>query len=280
MNSAQIGTPHLPIKCKLTLLYAFSLVIAALVAAASIAGLLYPEMIYPDEDLLQSFMPNDVVHLVIGLPILLGSILLTWRGKLIGLLFWPGALFFIFYTYIVYVLSMPLNWAAMSHITLVTLSAYTMVALLASIDAAAVQQLLTGAVPARAGGGVLTGLGILVFVRVVVMFGSTITNQAAISPTEFALNVVDFMIAPAWILGGLLLWRKQALGYVIGLGLLFQASMLFIGLVFLIIFAPFISTAQFVLSDVLVVLVMGLVCFIPFGLFVRGVLSKANLASQ
>ncbi len=56
--------------------------------------------------------------------------------------------------------------------------------------------------------------------------------------------------------------------------------MLFIGLIFLMILTPFITTAQFVLSNVLVVLVMGLVCFIPFGLFVRGVLLQGNLASR
>lgn len=149
MKPDQMDPPQLPVKCKLTLLYAFSFVTAALLAVASLAGLLYPKSIYPDQDLLQSFNPSDVVHLVIGLPSLLAAIWLSRNGKLPGLLFWPGALFYIFYTNIVYVLSMPLNWALLSHLALVILSAYTMIALLASIDAATVQKLLTGVVPAR-----------------------------------------------------------------------------------------------------------------------------------
>jgi len=49
-----------------------------------------------------------------------------------------------------------------------------------------------------------------------------------IAETELALHISDFLITPAWIIGGVLLWRRKEFGYVIGLGLLFQASMLFI----------------------------------------------------
>ena len=63
-----------------------------------------------------------------------------------------------------------------------------------------------------------------------------------------------------------------ALGYVGGTGLLFQASMLFIGLIAVLILQPFFSDAPFLPVDVLVVFLMGLICFIPFALFVRGVI--------
>jgi hypothetical protein len=73
-----------------------------------------------------------------------------------------------------------------------------------------------------------------------------------------------------------LLWRRKALGYVSGLGLLFQGSMLFIGLIFIMILQPFLTEAQFSLFDVLVITVMGLVCFIPFALYVRGAALQRN----
>ena len=279
MNTNQKGTGSLPIRRNLTPAYAISLVIAALMAIASFAGLLYQTIIYPTDELLQSFVPNDVVNLFIGLPILLGSMWLARRGKLIGLLFWPGALFYVFYTYIVYTYSMPLNAAFLLHLALVTLSAYTMIGLVASIDAKAVQNRLTGAVPERAGGGVLAGLGILFTVRVIAVLVNAIINQTPLAATELALNVADFMITPAWVIGGVLLWRRDAPGYVFGLGLLFQASMLFVGLIFVLILRPFITPAQFVLSDVLVITVMGMICFIPFAHFVRGAASNRTPSS-
>jgi hypothetical protein len=279
MNTNQKDTADLPIRCNLTIAYAVSLVIAALMAIASVAGLLYQTIIYPTEELLQAFVPNDVVNLFIGLPILLGSMWLSRRGKLVGLLLWPGALFYVFYTYIVYVFSMPLNVAFLLHLTLVTLSAYTMIGLVASIDGKAIQHRLTGAVPERAGGGVLAALGILFFVRVIGVMVNALIAETPVSATELALHVSDFMLTPAWVIVGVLLWRRRALGYVTGLGLLFQASMLFIGLIVVLILRPFMTAAQFPLGDVLVVSAMGMVCFIPLAVFVRGAASKPSASS-
>ncbi|HUV73881.1 MAG TPA: hypothetical protein VMW79_06205 [Anaerolineae bacterium] len=274
MSSNQEDTANLPIRCSLTLAYAISLVIAAIMAIASVAGLLYQSTIYPTDELRQSFVANDVVNLLIGLPILLGSIWLARRGKLVGLLFWPGALFYVFYTYLVYVLGMPLNVAFVLHLTLLTLSAYAMIGLVACIDGKAVQDRLTGAVSERVGGGVLAGLGILFLVQVAGVLVNALLSQTPVPAAELALHVSDFLISPAWVIGGVLLWRRKALGYVTGLGLLFQASMLFVGLIVILALRPFMTTAQFVLSDVLVVFVMGMVCFVPFALFVRGAVRK------
>jgi len=70
MNMNQAHNADLPVSRNLTLIYALSLIIAILMAAASITGLLYGAVIYPTDDLLQSFASNDVVNLFIGLPIL------------------------------------------------------------------------------------------------------------------------------------------------------------------------------------------------------------------
>jgi hypothetical protein len=219
---------------------------------------------------------TDVTILFIGLPMLLGSMWLTWRGKLIGLLFWPGALFFVLYNYIVYIFAMPLSVAFLLHLALVTLSVYTLIGLVASIDGKVVQQGLTSAVPERLAGGVLAGLGLLFFLRVISVMVNALTNQAPIAETELALHTSDFLIAPAWVACGVLLWRRKEFGYVTGLGLLFQASMLFIGLIIFLLLQPFLTTAPFVLVDVVVIFTMGLICFIPFGLFVRGVVSSRS----
>jgi hypothetical protein len=125
---------NLPIKLNLKLVYILSFIIASLMAVASIAGILFRSMIYPTDELLGTFISNDVVNLLIGLPIILSSIFLTMRGKLIGLLFWPGALFFVLYNYMIYILAMPFNLAFLLHLTLVTLSVYTTIILVASID--------------------------------------------------------------------------------------------------------------------------------------------------
>ena len=276
MNIDQARNASMPIKHNLTLIYVLSFIIAILMAVASISGLLYQTIVYPTEELLQSFLTNDVANLLIGLPMLLASMWLTRRGKLIGLLFWPGALFFVLYNYIVYVFAMPLNLAFLAHLALVMLSVYSLIGLLTNIDGKVVQQQLTGAVPERLAGGVLAGLGLLLFLLVIGAIVNALISQIPIAETELALHVADFLITPSWVICGVLLWQRKAFGYVAGLGLLFQASMLFIGLILVLLLQPFLTAAVFSLVDVVVVFAMGLICFIPFALFIRGVVSSTN----
>jgi len=271
---------NLPIKRNLKLVYILSFIIASLMAVASIAGILFRSMIYPTDELLGTFISNDVVNLLIGLPITLGSIFLAMRGKLIGLLFWPGALFFVLYNYLIYVLAMPFNLAFLLHLTLVTLSVYTIIILVASIDGKKIQQRLAGVVHERIAGGILVGMGFLFLLQVVGVMVNSLANQTPITETELATHVSDFLISPALVIGGMLLWRRKEFGYVSGLGLLFQASMLFIGLIVFLIIQPFLTSTPFLLVDVLVVFIMGLICFIPLTLFVRGIWVEDNPSSS
>ena len=273
MNLDPAPTPTLPTRRSLGQIYALSTLIALLMAAASVSGLLYGDVLYPTDALYQSFVPTDVVNLLVGLPILLGAMALARRGKLVGLLLWPGALLFVLYNYLVYLLAMPLNVAFLLHLALVTASAYTLAGLVASIDGEAVGGRLRGRVPERAAGGILAGLGLLFSLRAAGILASALASQTPVAGTELAALVADFAVAPALVIGGVLLWRRQATGYVAGLGLLFQTSMLFVGLIVLLLLQPLLTAAPFVPVDVLVVLVLGLICFVPLGLFVRGVVA-------
>jgi len=261
---------RLPLKQGLTLAFVTSLVIAALLASASAMGLLYQTTIYPTPELRQSLVANDLVNLFVGLPILLGSMELTRRGRLLGLLFWPGALFYVFYNAMAYILALPLNVSFVLNLIVVAASVYTMVALVSVVDAAAVQGQLQGVVPERLAGGVLVVLGSAFLLFALAMFVTALTTQTPLTPPERATHAADVLIAPALLAGGLLLWRRRPLGYLSAMGLLFQTSMLFIGLIAFLILQPLLTPAPLQLTDLIVTAVMGLICFIPFILFARG----------
>lgn len=260
----------LPVSHPFTRDYGLSILVAGLMTAASAAGLLLQSRIYPTEALHRSFVSNDVVNLSIGLPLLLASLALARRGRLMGLLFWPGALFYITYNYLAYAVAMPFGWLTLLYLALVALSVYGIIRLVTGIDGAAVQQRLAGKVPERFAGGVLVGLGALFFLRAVGQIASALSGGQPLSGPELGVLVADLLTTPVWVVGGVQLWRRRALGYVSGAGLLFQASMLFVGLLVFFILQPFLTAAPFPMEDFVVIFGMGLVCFIPFGLFVRG----------
>ncbi len=279
MNTNPKESDNLPIRGVLTLAYALSLVSAAIMAIVSAAGLLNQNAIYPTNELRQTFVSNDVVNLFIGLPTLLGSMWLTRRGKLVGLLTWPGALLYILYNYIGYLVGVPSGLISLVYAALILLSAYVAFDLLKCINKEPVQERLTGAVPAKGAGWVLLLFGVMFIFRAVSMIVEASLNQTMLPVTEIGVLIADAVLSALWIAGGVSLLRGRPFGYVSGLGLLFAGSMLFIGLIMFLLLQPVLTDAALVLTDVIVVLVMGLICFIPFALFLRGAMSEKKPSS-
>ena len=242
--------------------------------AVSIGGLLFPSAIYPTDELTTTFVPNDVVNLVIGLPILLGSMRLTRRGKLLGLLLWPGALIYFVYNYIAYVVGIPVSFITLAYLLIVLLSAYLTFSLLKNIDKESVGIQLVGVVSEKIAGWVLAVFGILFTIRAIGMIAQAFIGQMPLPLSELGVLIADIVLSALWVVCGILLLQRKPLGYVSGLGLLFAASMLFIGLIIFLLLQPMLTNTPFVLADLIAVLGMGLICFIPFGLFLRGVVSR------
>jgi hypothetical protein len=221
-----------------------------------------------------------VVNLVLGVPILLGSIWFARRGRLTGLLCWPGALAYALYVYLVYTIGLPFNARFLLNLALVPLSGYTLIALAASIDGEAVRRRLTGSVPARTAGGILVILVALFVPIQVIDVVHAIVSQTSIDTLGLAPFIADVMVlSPMWLTGGILLWRRKALGYVAGAGLLLVGSMLFVGLGFVLVFPAIYAAAPIDWAGVVMMLVMGLVCLVPFALFVRGAAAERGPSS-
>ena len=268
---------NLPVVRGLTLAYASSLIIALLMAITSVAGLLSGPSLYPTEEMLLFNLPTDLFTLVVGLPILLGSMWLARRNKLLGLLCWPGALLYVLYIHIAYAISVPFNVLFLAYVALVALSAYTTIGLVASIDAEAVRQRLAGFVPERLAGGILFGLAILFSLMSLAQIITALTSLTPDYLLAYPVWIADFaVVAPAWLIGGLLLWQRKALGYVAGAGLLLVGSMLFVGIIFVMAFPAVYTASPVDLTGIIFVLVMGLICFVPFALFVRGIVKPGR----
>jgi hypothetical protein len=270
----------LPLRHSLAPFYALSLLVAVLAAAAALAGLLYPGAAYPTADLRRDLGALDVVSLSLALPALLLCLWLARRGSLVGLLCWPGALLQVLYLYVIYLLAMPYTWLLLLHLALAVLSFYALLGLLAAIDAQAVARALAGRVPVRLAAASLAGQGLLNFVFVLGAILYPLSLGAQTTAASLANHVIDLFITPAWVIAGVLLWRRRPFGYVAGLAVLFQGSLLILAAVILVL-TPAVGVAGAVpvaspLVRIAVTLGFGLVCFIPFALFARGAAAQPS----
>jgi hypothetical protein len=242
----------------------------------SLIGLIFCDSIYTSEEQIRAFLANDIINLIVEVPILLASMWLTRGGKLVGLLLWPGALLYVLYNYITYVVGLPFGTITLIYLALVLLSAFLIFDLMRRIDLHSVKERLAGAVSERISGWILVVFGALFSSRAIAVMVEASMNQTVRPFSEIGLLIADLALSTIWIAGGILLLRKTPLGYTSGLGLLFAGSMLFVGLALILLLQPVLTIAQFAPVDVIVVLIMGSICFIPFGLFLRGVLSRGN----
>jgi hypothetical protein len=196
---------------------------------------------------------------------------LARRGKLAGLLCWPGALLYVLYSYITNLTGVPFGVLFLPYLLLVTLSACTTIALAASIDGEAVCRRLTGVVPARASGGLLVGLTGLFVVINVANIVTALASRSAGTPDLVPVWIADFVaVVPACLVGGVLLWRREALGYVAGAGLLLQYSLLLVGVAAVLAFPAVYDASPVDVGGIVTMLAAGLLCSILLALFVRG----------
>jgi hypothetical protein len=149
---------------------------------------------------------------------------LARRGSLIGLLFWPGALFYVLYAYVPYVVGAPFTALFFVHVGLVTVSGFTIIGILASIDLDDVRQRLVRA-PARGVGGALVVIALLAYAGLIGVAVSALGDPATEVGTR-PLAVADWVVGtPVLLVGGLLLWGRAALGYVVAPGLLLVSGL-------------------------------------------------------
>jgi hypothetical protein len=212
------GDVVLPIKNKLTLPFALSALLAVLLVVSSVAGLLYGSRGFyePYPASLAGLVGQDIVTLVVGLPLLFASVWMTARGSTRGLLLWTGTLFYFAYSYYFYVIG-GFNALFLVYIAIVSTSLYGLLSLLFSTDPEALKARFDPRMPTRLVSSFLVGYSLLF---VLMWVGMSLSSAAAgTQPDEVTHSVVAIdctVLLPLLFFGGLLLWRRDAWGYVLG----------------------------------------------------------------
>lgn len=247
-----------------------SLVLALGMTALSAVGIFFAETVYADPRLAEAFLANDLVNIILGLPFFILALVLLKRARPVGLLLLPGALIYVIYNYFTYTVGRPLSGLTWLNLGLVLLGCYILVDLLRKLDLPALKASLEGSVPRKTTGWILVCLGAAFFLLAFYQIVSAPLVGATPDPALRAVSLADLVISSLWMGGGILLLRNQALGYTGGLGLLIAASSLFLGLILFFFLAPLLTARLFDLSEVLTVMLMGMVCYIPTYLYWRG----------
>ncbi len=225
---------RLPVKTDLGLVYRMTWVIALLLAACSIAGLLLGRRVLYDSSAVTTitFLSQDATTLGFGLPLLLVCAWLTRRGSTRALLCWLGTLFYIAYSYYFYVVGVRLNYLLPVYIALVSMSMYGALALLFALDLDELRTRFSRATPVRIISVFLTGFSVVFALLWLGMIASHVMASSQLDPVARAVIAVDgVVLLPLLCVGGLWLWQKRPLGFALGGLLLAKATATFLTLI-------------------------------------------------
>ncbi len=250
--------------------YALSLLAALMLAGTSLAGLIIPDQLYPEAASLPDYAANDLITLLIVLPLLFGMILLARQGNTLGHLLWPGPLLVILYNCLAYLVGMPPQGLSAVYLAILALSGVSFFLVLRDLDRTNLKELLSGRVPVRLSGSLLVVLGGIFLVRTIVLLFPVLNGETSLAAAELGVLIADGMISGVWLYGGILLLGRKPLGFAAGPGLMFATCILFISIILLVLVQSLLFEVPLNSGAVIVLVVMAAVFLTPAVLFLRG----------
>ncbi|MHB2148444.1 hypothetical protein ACX8XP_05255 [Calditrichota bacterium LG25] len=197
--------------------------IIALLAVLASAGGLFMDGIYLDNRLVASgWRGNDLVTLLVAVPLLLGAMFFARRGSLRAQLVWLGLLDYLLYNYAFYLFGAAFNTFFLVYAALFTLSIFALILGLVALNVKALGWRFSKGTPVKAIAGYMLciALGLsAAYLAQWVVFISSGQLPPVVTLTEHPTSVVfalDFsLVIPIFLLAAIWLWQERAWGYVL-----------------------------------------------------------------
>lgn len=193
---------------------------AALMAAASAIGLAFPG-VYRDLAWIEAaWTGNDIVTLVVAVPVMVAGLLLWRRGSRLGELLVYSMFAYSVYGYAYYLFGASLNALLPLYVALVVTPLIGLATGLGRLDAEALRSEFAERTPVRIVAGYMTFTGVGLAIAWLAQWGAYIfagtEPSVGAEPFKLVASLDLTLIVPFMVLGGVLLWRRSAWGYVLG----------------------------------------------------------------
>ena len=188
---------------------------------------------------------QDIVTLIIGIPLLIISFIMYSRGDLKGSLLFTGTLAYFLYTYISYCFIVTFNIMFLAYTTLFSLSLFGFILVVGQLDIKHIAAKMAPRFYRKTISIYIFMVGILIFLmwmgRIVPALISGSAPFGIEHYTTLGIQVMDLsIIVPLSILTSVLLWSKKPWGYVLSGIVIFKALTLLLA-IFAMIIAEYVN---------------------------------------
>jgi hypothetical protein len=200
-----------------------SLVLVPFVALAAGTGLLVPGFYRDAPTWVSQARGQDLVTLLVGVPLLVVGLIGARRGSARCLLVWLGAVGYMAYAYATYAFATHFNPLFLVYVLNFGLSVYALVFGLIRLDVGRLRSAFSPDAPRRLVAGALVGMGLLVALLWLgqdvpaLLAGRVPGDVTDAGLLTNPIHVLDLgLVIPAAVLTGVLLARRRPWGFVLG----------------------------------------------------------------
>ncbi len=215
------------------IIYFNSIIMAVLAVIANLSGLLWKELYQKDTvSITAQMMGQDMVTLLIVVPLLLLSLYLIYRDSLKGRLIWMGTIFYFLYTYASMSFAASFNQLFLVYVAIFSLSLYTFLGELISLDVQQVKENFAPGKISKITASFLIIMALLLaamWLSMIVDYLVTGVYPAALENmyTTLVIQALDLaIVVPAALLTGYLLLKDHEWGYALASIFLIKVSLL------------------------------------------------------
>ncbi len=174
---------------------------------------------------------QDLVTLILALPLLVFSLIWAHRGSLKGRLLLAGTVGYFLYTYASYTFLAMYNPLFLVYVAIMSISFFSFISLFMSFDREQLRASFDKRFPARSIGGILIFIGAAILLmwlgRIVPALISGGEPVGIDHYTTLVIQALDLgFIVPAALLAGISLIRRKALGYLLAPVMILKAASL------------------------------------------------------
>jgi hypothetical protein len=199
-----------------------SYLITGIAFVASVGGIFIEGLYRGTAFVVSTWLGNDMVTLLVAVPLLLGSTILTTKGSVRAKLVWIGMLDYMLYNFAFYLFGTAFNWFFFLYVLLLALSIWALILALMSLDVEQLAEGFSPQTPVKMIAGFMAFIGVslsvIYFLQWLGFAGSgevpsIVTMSGHPTNLVFALDLT--LVVPVMLVGAVLLWRRRPWGYVL-----------------------------------------------------------------
>ena len=223
---------ELKIKMHKKIIYINSIAIALLALVATLSGLFWKGL-YKHDSIsgVAQMMGQDLVTLVICIPILIGTLYLISKDSFRGRLIWMGTIFYFMYSYASMSVLTSYNQLFLVYVAIFSISLYTLIGELLSLDIKSTKKSFSPGPVNKITAVFLVIIGLMLSAMWLKMIIDSlltgIAPSALESYTTLVIQALDLeIVVPAAVITGILLFKGKKWGYLLASIFLIKASLL------------------------------------------------------